>query len=128
MKKSTNLNLLVLGTAVFISGCSEAPDDPMNLHQNSYNSVEECKRDWDVKECTPNNQAHHGGTVMPIVGPRYYWDSSSGAPRAFSAETGVSAARTTALTPTNAGRPVATVSRGGFGATASAGHAGSSGG
>ena len=75
MKRSTCVQLILLGSAAGLAGCD---DQPQALAQHRYESRDECLRDWgDEKECQP---APHG--PGGYFGPRYYWDTSVNRPMA----------------------------------------------
>jgi hypothetical protein len=118
MKKSRQVPLLVIGTVSLLAGCSRFADDPMELTQNAYASREDCRREWgnDDRNCQPSG---HGGGY---VGPRYYWDRTTGYPYAVDSNGQTRVLSNSTLsrgTPAGATNITRTsVSRGGFGSTA----------
>jgi hypothetical protein len=82
MKRSTGVRLVVLGSSVGVYGCGPAS---LELHQQHYESLEQCVHDWgDPADC--KRQSGTGGGVGGglgggyYFGPRYYWDYGSGRP------------------------------------------------
>jgi hypothetical protein len=75
MKRSACVNLVLLGSAVALSGCDSATHE---LQQQLYSSKADCDKDWgDTEQCAPA-PAHTGY----YLGPRYYWDPAVGRPMA----------------------------------------------
>jgi uncharacterized protein YgiB involved in biofilm formation len=118
MKRSTYVQLVLLGSAVGLYGCDAVRED---LKQQRYASYDECRRDWG----NPADCRQSSGTVgQPVYyfGPRYYWDPNLARP------IGVNADGTTRVIGdahiTGAGSTsgvtsrVGTISRGGFGSSA----------
>ena len=71
MKRSRHISLLVLGTAAVLAGCS---DNRADIQQHRYANQQDCTRDWgDQSVCSPRA----GGGYM---GPRYFWNHGGGAP------------------------------------------------
>lgn len=118
-KKSSTINLLVIGTIAVTSltACDQEPDT-QQVMQGEYKSREDCIRDWgnDASRCTPNSSG--GG----YIGPRYFWDHASNTPMIYnSSGSAVPATNSFASRGVaSSARAVSTasVSRGGFGATA----------
>ena len=74
MKRSSSICLLVLGTAVALSGCTD--NTRPELKQHRYASQADCATDWgDQQSCTRNSGAGGG-----YLGPRYFWNHSAGMP------------------------------------------------
>lgn len=126
MKRSRKISLLVLGTAVLLTGCSSRKPDIM---QQQYSSKEDCEKDWNETEVCTRSGTGGGG----YVGPRYYWNRSSSTPVALMpdgtermmthsalARGSTSVAHSTSVVGHSTG-----ISRGGFG---SGGHSSSGGG
>lgn len=80
MKRSKAVPLLMLGTLGLIAGCGQSQD--IQTRQNSYRSVEDCRKDWgnDEKDCTRGTARSGGGFVY--MGPRYIWNHGGGVPMA----------------------------------------------
>lgn len=79
MKRSKAVPLLMLGTLGLIAGCSQSQD--IQTRQNSYRSMEDCRKDWgnSEKDCTRTTTKTGG---VGYVGPRYIWNHGSGVPMA----------------------------------------------
>lgn len=118
MKRSAQVRLWVIGTITILAGCRDHPNHVMQVSQNTYASQEDCQRDWgnDGRNCHASG-AGGGG----YLGPRYYWDHSTGMPYAIDSD-----GRTRPLSNSylSKGSPShatsvahASVSRGGFGST-----------
>lgn len=134
MKKSKTIQLLMLGGALSLTGCSGDYDSDdlrvkREVSQNQYASKEACMKDWgkdDEKECRSSNGV--GG----YSGPHYFYSHGSSpmivnndgtyraAPNSYLAKPGTVSTSQSSVTST-----ATTISRGGFGAT---GHNVSSGG
>ncbi len=120
MKKSSQVPLLVIGTVSLLGGCTPYDNTPVEVSQNTYASQEDCRKDWgnDDRDCQPSGSGGGGS----YVGPRYYWDHSTGRPYAIDPNGQTRALPNSYLnraTPTNATRITRTsVSRGGFGSSA----------
>jgi hypothetical protein len=86
MKRSTRVQLVLLGSTVGLQGCGSDQD----LYRQRYDSLEECRRDWgDPKDCRQvgsgasgswGNSSGAGGGGSYYYGPRYYWDPRTGQP------------------------------------------------
>jgi hypothetical protein len=75
MKRSTCVQLVLLGSAVGLYGCDGAPQQ---LQRQRYASLDECRHDWgDPADCTQGSAGTGSGYYF---GPRYYWDPSFGRP------------------------------------------------
>jgi hypothetical protein len=91
MKRSAQVQLVLLGSAVGLYACDNRPVD---LFRQRYDSLEECRRDWgDPDDCKPVSNGVGGGgssssggsggssgAHFNYYGPRYYWDPASGRP------------------------------------------------
>jgi hypothetical protein len=117
MKRSTGVQLVLLGSAMGLHGCDGVPHQ---LQQQRYTSFEQCRRDWgDPADC---KQSQAGGGAY-FFGPRYYWDTNSGRPVAVEPDgttRGISNSHITGGGSQSGGvtEHAGSVSRGGFGASA----------
>jgi hypothetical protein len=118
MKRSTGVQLILLGSAMGLHGCDGTAHP---LQQQRYTSFEQCRRDWgDPADC---KQSQSGGMAAYYFGPRYYWDAGSGRPVAVEPDgstRGISSSRITGGGSQSGGvtEHVGSISRGGFGASA----------
>jgi len=121
MKKSTRVQLVMLGSAIGISGC-DAGAHP--LQQQTYSSLASCRQDWVAESnCQPVRSGSGGGGGGGYYqGPRYYWDPDRGRPVAVNPDGSlrvIANARITAAGSTTGSTRIAgSISRGGFGASA----------
>ena len=71
MKRSKAVPLLMLGTLTLLTACESRED--VTTRQNSYRSVEDCKKDWgnDDKDCT---STRHSNGMFIYMGPRYIYN------------------------------------------------------
>src|SRR4051812_18651070 len=79
LKKSEYVPLLILGSIIAFK--TWEPPRNNELKQQSYNSLDDCKKDWEENNCS---STPYGGTSGAgggyYYGPRYYWDRSIGRP------------------------------------------------
>jgi len=99
---STRVVLVLLGT-VSLAGCDQEPEQ-----RHLYRSLRDCTEEWGMQKCEPATGGHPTGY--------YYGPSFRGSSHAGAASGGLRTPGT---------RAVGTVSRGGFGSSASA-HGGGS--
>jgi hypothetical protein len=119
MKRSTGVQLILLGSAVGLYACD---DVSRPLQQQRYTSFEQCRRDWgDPTDCRQSS----GGLGQPFYyfGPRYYWDSNLARPIAVESDgstRGISNAHITSAGSVEGGitTRAGSFSRGGFGSSA----------
>lgn len=120
MKRSRKIGLLVLGTAVLMTGCSNADSDMDNdIRQQRYASKADCERDWEKERFKDGCTSSGGG----YLGPRYYWNHSAGVPVAMMQDgthrqmspTAASRSSFVSSYKSSASSRTASVSRGGFG-------------
>jgi uncharacterized protein YgiB involved in biofilm formation len=118
MKRSTYVQLILLGSAVGLYACDEVRED---LQQQRYGSLDECRHDWgDPADCRQSSTAI--GQPAYYFGPRYYWDPNLGRPMALNADgttrviSDAHITRTGSLTGITS--RVGSFSRGGFGSSA----------
>ena len=80
MKKSKYVPLLVIGSMIVLTGCD--PERNNELKQQSYNSLDDCKKDWAENNCSSTPYGGFGGSGGSggYYGPRYYWDRNIGRP------------------------------------------------
>lgn len=118
MKKSNKVPLLMIGTVSVLGGCGFYSNKPVEVSQNVYANQSDCRSDWgyDDRDCRYTGQG--GG----YLGPRYYWDHSTGRPYAIDPD-----GQTRALPQSTVSRAApskatnvirSSVSRGGFGSFA----------
>lgn len=72
----------MLGTIGLLTGCGPAPDPTVQVRQNNYASLDDCRKDWGRdgdRECRPRS----GGGY---VGPRYIWNHNAGYPMAVNSD------------------------------------------
>lgn len=82
MKRSKKIQLVMIGCIAALSACDEQAD--RTLSQQSYSTLDECKKDWDEKDCNSGSTTgHYGGGYY---GPRYYWDRNIGSPVAVDSD------------------------------------------
>jgi hypothetical protein len=118
MKRSTGVQLILLGSAVGLYGC----DAPRPLQQQRYSSFEQCRRDWgDPADCRQSSATL--GQPFYYFGPRYYWDSGLGRPVAVEPDgstRGISNSHITSAGSQEGGvtTHAGSFSRGGFGSSA----------
>jgi hypothetical protein len=118
MKRSTGVQLILLGSAMGLHGCDGTARP---LQQQRYTSYEQCRRDWgDPADC---KQSQSRGMAAYYFGPRYYWDAGSGRPVAVGPDgstRGINSSRITGGGSQSGGvtEHVGSISRGGFGASA----------
>lgn len=117
MKRSTYVQLILLGSALGLYACDEARED---LKQQRYASLDECRRDWgNPADCRQSPVVP--GQPFYYYGPRYYWDPNLARPIAVNPD-GTTRAITDARI-TSAGSEsgvtthIGTFSRGGFGSS-----------
>ena len=81
MKRSKAVPLLMLGTLGLLAGCGSDSRE-IQTRQNSYRSVEDCRKDWgnDDDDCE-RTRTKSGGFVY--MGPRYVWNHGGGMPYAI---------------------------------------------
>jgi len=80
LKRSRSVPLIVIGTVVVLTGCGQN-DDQVQLQQQTYHSLDDCKKDWgDSKNCSPNTTGSGSSGIGDYDGPRYYWDRETGQP------------------------------------------------
>jgi hypothetical protein len=120
MKRSTYVQLVLLGSALGLYACDEVRQD---LKQQKYASLDECRRDWgDPADCRQSFPV--SGQPVYYYGPRYYWDPNLARPIAVDADGStrvVSNARiTSAGSESGATSRVGSFTRGGFGSSAHA--------
>jgi len=120
LKRSRKIGLLVLGTAVLMTGCSSADSDN-EMRQQRYASKADCERDWETPRFKDGCKSSGGGAYM---GPRYYWNHGAGVPVAVMADGTHRQMRADAVSRSSLTRPShsssaigksSSVSRGGFG-------------
>lgn len=79
MKKSEYVPLLIIGSVIVFNVWE--PQRNHELKQQSYNSLDDCKKDWAENNCS---STPYGGTSGSgggyYYGPRYYWDRNIGKP------------------------------------------------
>ena len=88
MKSSRSVPMFLLGSAALLAGCGQETHPtqetaPPQQYQNSYNTVEDCRKDWgnDDKDCKPATSS--GSTARAgYVGPVYMWHHGAGYPTA----------------------------------------------
>jgi uncharacterized protein YgiB involved in biofilm formation len=117
MKRSTYVQLILLGSAMGLYGCDEVRED---LKQQRYASLEECRHDWgNPADCRQSSAVAGQGYYF---GPRYYWDPNLARPIAVNADgtTHVigDAHITSAGSESGVTSRAGTFSRGGFGSSA----------
>ena len=80
MKRSKLVPLIVIGSLTTLAGCGR--DDPLEVKQQSYRSLDDCKKGWgDERNCSTSSSARSGGGYGGgYWGPRYYWDRDLGRP------------------------------------------------
>jgi len=120
MKRSRKIDLLVLGTAVLMTGCSGSASDS-EIQQKRYASQADCERDWGR---TTDSQTACSKSGSGYLGPRYYWNHGSGRPvalmpdgshRPMSAEALSRSSLANSHPSSHASSRSSGVSRGGFG-------------
>jgi hypothetical protein len=120
MKRSTAVQLVLLGSAMGLQGCDGAA---LPLQQQRYTSLEQCRHDWgDPADC---KAAQANGSGAYYFGPRYYWDGSSGRPVAVDPDgttRGINNSRITSSGSVSGAvtEHAGSFSRGGFGSSAHA--------
>ncbi|KQV46365.1 hypothetical protein [Massilia sp. Root335] len=130
MKHSKQVPLILLGAFTALTGCGKTDDLPTTAKQDTYASVDDCRKDWGSGNwCNSTSSGHGGGAVY--AGPRYYWDRGLGQPMII--ENGEARPATDGEAsrggPAHAtGSESVAVVRGGFGATAHGGEGGGHGG
>ena len=83
MKRSTYVQLVLLGSSMGLYACGDIRQD---IKQQRYASYDECRRDWgDPADC---RQVTSPVTGQPgyYFGPRYYWDPNLARPMAVNAD------------------------------------------
>jgi hypothetical protein len=121
VKRSTYVQLVLLGSAAGLYSCSEAPQA---LQQQRYASREECGHDWgDPAICTQTPGSN--GLSGYYWGPRYYWDPNIGRPVAVASDGSTRSISNTHITSEGSHSGGVTTSagsfaRGGFGSSARA--------
>lgn len=120
MKKSKCVPLLLIGSMIALTGCE--PEQNTELKQQSYNSLDDCKKDWAEEHCTSNTSSGTGVRGGGYYGPRYYWDRSVGKPIAVSSNGSETEITNSHLTSEYGGTgrsfSAGTVRSGGFGSMA----------
>ncbi len=130
MKRSKQVPLLILGSLSLLTGCEESGINRERINQNSYATIDDCRKDWGQQEnCEPVR--HQGGSginplMMSYLGPRYHWDRSAQRPMVIDgdsirpARSGLASvgAPATARSSTSQSVSIAPAPRGGFGSTA----------
>lgn len=120
MKRSRKIDLLVLGTAALMAGCSGATSDS-DIQQKHYASQADCERDWGR---TADSKSACSKSGSGFLGPRYYWNHASGRPvalmpdgthRPMSAEALSRSTLANSKPASHASSHSSGVSRGGFG-------------
>ena len=150
-KKSRVVNLVLIGTlAATLTACSDpqyVSNEQKQVQQNSYKSQKDCEDHWGKSNQAGSNGAcqpvrsSSGGGAFVYMGPRYFWDHSTGhamvanpdgsvkpAPATASGaiasnparSSGGSIAKSSFTTTTS----TATIARGGFGGSVSGGSSG----
>lgn len=117
MKRSTYVQLILLGSAMGLYACDEISED---LKQQRYASLDECRRDWgDPADCRQAPVVT--GQPFPYFGPRYYWDQNLSRPIAVNPDGTTRAIANAHITRTGSVSGVTThvgsFSRGGFGSS-----------
>jgi hypothetical protein len=118
MKRSTYVQLFLLGSAVGLYACDEVRQD---IKQQKYASLDECRHDWgDPADCRQSSAVV--GQAGYYYGPRYYWDPNLARPIAVNTDGTtrvISDARiTSAGSESGVTSRVGTFARGGFGSSA----------
>jgi uncharacterized protein YgiB involved in biofilm formation len=118
MKRSTYVQLILLGSAMGLYACDEVRQD---LKQQRYSSFDECHRDWgDPADCRQSFAV--AGQPAYYYGPRYYWDPNLARPIAVSADGTTRVVNNAHITSVGSESGVTSrvgsVSRGGFGSSA----------
>lgn len=127
MKRSRKINLMVLGTAVLMTGCSGSSSSSTSssdseIQYKQYASQADCERDWG--KATDNQQPCTRSGSGGYWGPRYYWNHSTGRPvaimsdgshRPMSAEALSRSSLANAHSSSSASSRSSGISRGGFG-------------
>jgi hypothetical protein len=119
MKRSTRVQLVLLGSVMNLYGCDGVTQD---LQQQKYTSLDQCRRDWgDPTDCRQSPTV--AGQSSYYVGPRYYWDPNLGRPIAVAADgttRSISNAQITSAGSRFGGvtASVGSFARGGFGSSA----------
>ena len=81
MKRSRAVSLVVLGT-IGLAGCGPSEfDKTVDVKQHSYQSKEDCQKDWgnDEREC---KLEHRPGGGFFYMGPHYFYNHAGGYPMA----------------------------------------------
>jgi hypothetical protein len=117
MKRSTYVQLILLGSAVGLYACDAVRQD---IQQQRYGSLDECRHDWgDPADCRQSSGVTGPGYYF---GPRYYWDPNLGRPMAVNANGTTRAINDAHITRTGSltgiTSRVGSISRGGFGSSA----------
>ena len=118
MKRSTYVQLILLGSAMGLYACDEVRHD---VAQQRYASLDQCRRDWgDPADC---RQSFAGvGQSGFYYGPRYYWDPNLSRPVAVNPDGTTRSINdahiTSAGSESGVTSRVGTFSRGGFGSSA----------
>jgi hypothetical protein len=117
MKRSTYVQLILLGSAMGLYACDEVGKD---LQQQRYASLDECRRDWgDPADCRQTAVAP--GQPFPYIGPRYYWDPNLARPIAVNSNGTTHAITDAHITRVGSVSGITThvgsFSRGGFGSS-----------
>ena len=118
MKRSTYVQLILLGSAMGLYACDEVRHD---VAQQKYSSLDDCRRDWgDPADCRQSFAA--AGQPGYYYGPRYYWDPNLARPIAVNPDgttRGINNAHITgAGSESGVTTHVGSFSRGGFGSSA----------
>lgn len=130
-KSSLSITLVLIGAAA-LGGCGREPDRA--LRRDVYASLEDCRADWGrAEDCElSSNLAGSGSSTSTntrsgYYGPRYYWSSADSydsrprpGSRAQSVETlARSGVASSSRSGTSSSHSSSSVSRGGFGSSAS---------
>jgi hypothetical protein len=118
MKRSTYVQLILLGSGMGLYACGDVRED---LKQQRYASYDECRRDWGTPTDCRQSAAVAGQPVY-YFGPRYYWDPNLARPIAVNADGTTRAIAnahiTSAGSESGVTSRVGSFARGGFGSSA----------
>ena len=117
MKRSTYVQLILLGSAMGLYACDEISQD---LKQQRYASLDECRRTGEIRPIAGKPPVATG-QPFPYFGPRYYWDPNLARPIAVNPDGTTRAIANAHITRTGSvsgvTTHVGTFSRGGFGSS-----------
>jgi uncharacterized protein YgiB involved in biofilm formation len=118
VKRSTCVQLILLGSAVGLYACDGVRED---LRQQKYTSLDECRHDWgDPADCRQSFAGSGQGAYY--YGPRYYWDPNLARPVGVNPDGTTRAINDTHITSAGSESGVTTrvgtFARGGFGSSA----------